>query len=74
MAKNQIEVKTPHDIFLDELYIYLKHSGPRMEGLTREMIKMRPHDKSAITTVSVDNFANETKMAIEINLIIDPQA
>lgn len=70
MAKKQIEVKTPHDIFLDDLYVYLKHSYPSIKGVTREMISLRPHDQSAITSVHVDQNFDYAEMNIDINLII----
>lgn len=70
MVKKQIEVKTPHDIFLDDLYAYIKHSYPRIGGLTREMMNMRPQDKSAITTVQIDQNFDYAEMHIDINLII----
>lgn len=73
MTKKQIEVKTPHDIFLDDLYVYLKHSYPSIKGITREMLQLPPHAESAISSVHVDQNFDYADMNIEINVVVRPE-
>lgn len=73
MAKTQIEVKTPHDIFLDDLLVYLKHCYPGIQGLTREMLSLKPHAASAITSVNVEHDFGYANIRMDIEIVARPE-
>lgn len=69
MSKKQIEVKTPHDIFLDDLFVYMKHCYPGIVGLTREMLSIKIGNASAITSVNIDQTFDHAEISMDIELI-----